>query len=211
MTLRMSPPEPTDLLAARDPVGSFAKAHREGRLVALHTSGTTGQSRRIVRTTSSWVDSFPYVSTLLGLDTSSRVWIPGPLTSTMNLFAAVHAQWAGATRVDTSREATHAHLLPSLLRRELDVAPADLVDRHVLVAGDRLARSTFDDATAHGTRVSHYYGAAELSFVAWGAHAESLRPFPGVEVVSRSGELWVRSPYVCEEYVEPDQLVRSDN
>ncbi|WP_345525080.1 AMP-binding enzyme [Nocardioides endophyticus] len=107
--------------------------------------------------------------------------------------------------------ATHAHMLPATLRHELDARPEVLVGRHVLVAGDGLKRSTYDEATAHGIRVSHYYGAAELSFVAWGAHAKSLRPFPGVEVASRSGELWVRSPYVCEGYLEADLVVRSDS
>jgi acyl-CoA synthetase (AMP-forming)/AMP-acid ligase II len=57
--------------------------------------------------------------------------------------------------------------------------------------------------------VSHYYGAAELSFVAWGSHAGDLRPFPGVEVDCRDDVVWVRSPYVCQGYAGPDgPLVR---
>ena len=51
----------------------------------------------------------------------------------------------------------------------------------VTVAGDRLTARLRDRARAAGAEVSHYYGAAELSFVAWGQHAGDLRPFPDVE------------------------------
>ena len=37
-----------------------------------------------------------------------------------------------------------------------------------------------DTALTHGAG-GYYYGAAELSFVAWGSHADDLRPFPEVE------------------------------
>ena len=43
----------------------------------------------------------------------------------------------------------------------------------------------------------HYYGAAQLSFVGWGRDAESLRPFPEVDIDVRDGELWVTSPWLC--------------
>lgn len=204
-------PEIVDVLGSGDPRVAFTDAHRADRLIALATSGTAGRPRTVVRTTRSWVDSFPFVAELLGLGPASRVWIPGPLSATLNLFAAVHADWAGATRVDGPREASHAHVTPSALRRELADRPADLAGVHVLVAGDRLDRSTYDAARAAGARVSHYYGAAELSFVAWGDHADALQPFPGVEVSMRQGELWVRSPYVCEGYLEADQTLRRDD
>ena len=45
---------------------------------------------------------------LTGLTAASRVWVPGPLAATMNLFAAVHATVAGAALVDDPADATHA-------------------------------------------------------------------------------------------------------
>ncbi len=207
----MPQPETVDVLATSDPLAAFAHAHRDGRLLALATSGTAGVARTVVRTPQSWVDSFQHVSDLLDLVPTNRVWIPGPVTATMNLFAAAHTDWAGATRVDGPRGATHAHLTPARLRRELAAGPADLAGVHVLTAGDRLDRTTYDAARAADARISHYYGAAELSFVAWGDHAEALHPFPGVEVSARDGELWVRSPYVCEGYLEPDHVLRRDD
>ena len=152
----------------------------------------------MIRTTTSWLAAFPHVTTLLEMSADSRVWVPGPPSSTMNLFAAVHAHAVGAQVVESVEGATHAHLTPSALR---DALPHRLLAGvHVVVAGDRLTRALHDEAARAGVRVSHYYGAAELSFVAWGSHEEDLTPFPEVEVEVRSSELWVRSPYLCEGY-----------
>ena len=46
--------------------------------------------------------------------------------------------------------------------------------------------------------MTSYYGAAELSFVAAGAHAHDLRAFPGVDIEIRDETIWVRSPYLAE-------------
>ena len=161
----------------------------------------------MVRTTDSWISSFDAVSRLTGLTADSRVWVPGPLAATMNLFAAVHATVTGAELVDDLADATHAHLTPGDLAR---VAGPSLSGVTVVVAGDRLSPGLHDRAVAAGATVHHYYGAAELSFVAWGAHAEDLRPFPGVEVVVRDGEIWVRSPFVCEGYAGSPGPLRRD-
>nr|WP_167760395.1 AMP-binding protein [Blastococcus sp. CT_GayMR16] len=174
-------------------------AHERGELIALQTSGTTSRPRSVVRTTASWVDSFPHVSRLAGIDRRSRVWVPGPMSATMNLFAAVHARTVGATLVDGPEDATHAHLTPATLLTALS-GGGDLRGVHVVVAGDRLSRDTAARAEAGGARVSHYYGAAELSFVAWGSSEEDLRPFPGVEVQIRADAIWVRSPYLSLGY-----------
>lgn len=184
-------------------------AHARGELIGLRTSGTSGGPRSVVRTTASWFDSFDTVSELLGLGTTSQVWVPGPLSSTMNLFAAVHAAAAGARVVPSAADASHAVLTPAALSRGLahGLRPDGM---HVLVAGDRLDRRLRDQTLAQGAaRVSHYYGAAELSFVAWGGHADDLRPFPGVEVDTSGGRVWVRSPYTFLRYDGPDgPLVR---
>lgn len=195
--------------AAADPVAAVLDAHARGDLIALRTSGTTSRPRSVLRTTASWVDSFPAVSRLTGIDAAARVWVPGPLAATMNLFAAVHARVLGARLVGSAAEATHAHLTPALLTRLLD-AGTDLDGRHVVVAGDRLGRDLARRAAAAGVRTSSYYGAAELSFVAWGADESDLRAFPGVEVAVRDGEIWVRSPFLSAGYAEDDGPLRVD-
>lgn len=190
--------EPVDLAAEPDPAAAFATALSSGTLLRLPTSGSTTAPRHVLRTPESWAGSFEAVSELTGIGPGSRVWVPGPASSTMNLFAVVHAAHAGAALVDDPVEATHAVLTPAQLSRL--VASGPVPPMTVVVAGDRLAPALHDRCVDAGLVVHHYYGAAELSFVAWGPHADGLRPFPGVEVLGEEGVLWVRSAYVCEGY-----------
>lgn len=122
--------------------------------------------------------------------------VPGPLTATMNLFAAVHAAASGIPTTPDPAAATHLALTPARLHQAL----ADTTVRAgqtVVVAGDRLPSALAERARAAGLEVHHYYGAAELSFVAWGPDAEHLRAFPGVDVRASHGVLQVRSPYLA--------------
>jgi acyl-CoA synthetase (AMP-forming)/AMP-acid ligase II len=194
--------DPVDVLSAADPVAAVLSASAEGRCISLTTSGTTARPRSVVRTAASWVDSFPAVSLLTGIGPGARVWVPGPLSASMNLFAAAHARAAGAAVGTTPTGATHGCLTPAALVRALDDG-VDVSGMHLVVAGDRLRRALARRATEGGACVSHYYGAAELSFVAWGSDEEDLRAFPGVELRIRDGLIWVRSPYVSRGYLVP--------
>ncbi len=200
---------PVDVGAADDPVAAVLAAHAAGQPLLLRTSGSTGPSRAVVRTTRSWFDSFDALTRLTRLSAGSRVWVPGPLTATMNLFAAVLAAHVGAAVLATPRGATHAHLTPSALDAALrDRIP--LAGVHLTVAGDRLRVSSHRAAVAAGAEVSHYLGSSEQSFVAWGSHEADLTPFPGVELDLREGLLWVRSPYLCSGYAGPPGALRTD-
>lgn len=193
VSLRLSE-SASDPLAAADPVAEVLAAHRAGRDLLLHTSGSTAAARPVLRSTASWWDSFAAYSTLSGVGTGARLWVPGPASATMNLFAAVHARVVGATLVSRPEDATHACLTPALLARRGDRLAAGT---RVVVAGDALSPAQHATATARGLEVVHYYGAAELSFVAAGPHAGALRAFPGVQVRVVAGEIRVRSPYVA--------------
>jgi long-chain acyl-CoA synthetase len=195
--------EPIDPLAHDDPVAAVLDAHDAGVPLLLATSGSSGGWRGVRRTTVSWFDSFPAVAELTGLGPGARMYVPGPSAGTMNLFAAVLARVVGARRVASVEEATHAHVTPTELRRVL-AERCPLTGLHLTVAGDRLDTGLHARATDVGARVSHYYGAAELSLVAWGGHEGDLRPFAGVDVVERDGVLWVRSPYVAMVPTDPD-------
>lgn len=198
-----SQPEPVDVLAAPDPVVAFRDAHARGADVLLRTSGTSSRARVVRRTTGSWVRSFDGVSSLTGLDDRSRVWIPGPASGSMNLFAAVHADHVGAAIAAAPGEATHWVVTPSALRAALDDGEGGY-GVVAVVAGDRLDVTLHDRASAAGLRVHHYYGAAELSFVAWGPHQDALRAFPDVQLSLRDGVVWVRSPYLSRGYADGD-------
>lgn len=199
---RLSERAAHDLTTAADPVAAFGTAHERGELVSLRTAGSTRTPRLLTRTTTSWVASFDAVTDLSGIGPGARLWVPGPTTGSMNVFALVHAAWSGATVADGPADATHALLTPTALDALLDgVLPADLT---VVVAGAPLGTGLADRAEAAGLTVHHYYGAAELSFVGWGRDTASLRPFPGVEVDLRGGEVWVRSPYLALHQADPD-------
>jgi acyl-CoA synthetase (AMP-forming)/AMP-acid ligase II len=188
-----------------DPVGAVLAARRAGSRLALATSGTTGtRPRRVLRSTDSWWGSFDAYSELTAVRAGSRVWIPGPLRSTMNLFAAVHSAEVGAVIVDDPATATHACLTPTQLERLGSELPQGT---EVVVAGARLPEGLATAAKAGGLRLAHYYGAAELSFVAATKGAAGLRAFTGVEIEIRddpvAGTIWVRSPWVCDGYEGP--------
>lgn len=192
-----------DVLTCPEPVAAFWQAHADGRDIALATSGTTaGQPRVIVRSTASWVGSFGACAARLGLGPECRFWIPGPLRATMNLFAACLATHAGASWSMTRDDATHAQLTPALLRTLLDAEPP--AGLHVLVAGDGLEPGLRRAAEERGLLVSHYYGAAELSMVAWGPDSESLELFDEVDAEVRDGVLWVRSPWLSRVQTDGD-------
>ena len=176
-----------------DPVAAFWEAHRNGVPVELTTSGTSGSPRTIVRTTASWVDSFPLVARRLDLTSSDRFWIPGPLASTMNLFAACLAQWAGCTWSPEREGATLWQVTPTGLAQHLEQGSGVTA----LVAGDGLHPGLRDTALSAGMRVHHYYGAAEMSLVAWGTASDDLQLFDRVEAEVRASELWVRSPWLA--------------
>lgn len=179
---------------------------------AVLTSGSTGRPRAVVRSWASWRRSFAPFSALTGIGTDDVVAVPGPLSSSLFLFAAVHALESGARIHATSRwhppaataviaDATAVHLTPSMLATVLDHAPDALADTKVVCAGARLSAAQAERAVTAGARLTHYYGAAELSFVAAGGHEHDLRAFPGAAIEVRDGEIWVRSDYLAAGYL----------
>lgn len=191
--------------ATPDAVEQFWRVHRAHGLIGLRTSGTTtGAARIIVRTTDSWVDSFDATARHCGLAAGDRIWIPGPMSATMNLFAACLAQHAGASwTASDPLDADIAQVTPAGLVRLLDREPSDRQQfRAAIVAGDALSGPLARRAAAEGIRVSHYYGAAELSMVAMGTSADDLHPLERVEISVRDGQIWVRSPWLCTAVVD---------
>lgn len=185
-------------------VGQFWDAHADGHLVGLRTSGTsTGRGRVIVRTTASWVGSFPHIARICGLTAEDRIWIPGPMGSTMNLFAACLAESCGAAwTAHDAGSSTVWQVTPAVLVRLLDAGlPASRRLRTTIVAGDGLSRGLRDRARAQGVRIVHYYGAAEMSMIAVGSCADDLAVFNETEVRIGDGRIWVRSPWLSKGYL----------
>lgn len=174
---------------------------RQGDLV-LFGSGSTGFPRGIIRTWDSWQASLAPLSDLTGASSADVIAVPGPLSSTMNLYACVHAAEIGATTVTTwSDRVTLAHVVAPAVDGVLDrVARGELQNLRMLVTtGDRLPDAVHARAHDLGVPIGEYYGAAELSFVGWRTSAGAFCDFPGVTTQIREGELWVSSEYVARE------------
>jgi long-chain acyl-CoA synthetase len=174
--------------------------------MVVFSSGSTGRPRGIVRTVESWQASVAALSDITGITHEDRVWLPGPLWSSLFLYGAFHAGAVGAQvafRDDDPASATALHCvptqLPGLLRRA-ETGGLPLV-RLAVVAGDHLAPPLREQCETAGWRVVEYYGAAELSFVAWRDNSGPFRAFPGVETELRQGMMWVRSPYLARGYL----------
>jgi acyl-CoA synthetase (AMP-forming)/AMP-acid ligase II len=184
---------------------------------ATLTSGSSGTPRIVLRTAASWAESFPAVSALLAdpaVPDAERVFaLPAPPSSSLTLFSLAHALGGGPRPVLPGQDggfadATSFHGTPQALRALLDGGGPSRV-RTALVGGSHLDENLRADAESRGIRVISYYGAAELSFVAVD-DGSGLRPFPGVDIDVRDGELWVRSPYVALGYLGAGGPLRTD-
>lgn len=167
------------------------------------TSGSSGSPRAVRRSVGSWTASFAALSTLIGFSDADRVLLTGPMHATLHLFAAVHTLAGGGEVTDAPERATIAHAVPAVLG-DLVSDPRTSGLRTVVVAGAAVDPDLIDAAAHRGLSTVEYYGAAELSFVSAGVRrpggSPGLRPFPGVTVDVRDGEIWVRSPYLSSGY-----------
>ena len=202
-------PRPLREMATRqvaDAVAGGVLGH--GDLVVF-TSGSTGRPRGVLRTVESWQASIASLREITGITVEDRVWIPGPLWSSLFLYGAFHAAAVGAHLIfrddgpDAFADATVLHCVPSQLPGLLERAGAGELPliRLAVVAGDHLPDQLRARCESAGWRVVEYYGAAELSFVAWRDGNGPFRAFPGVETELREGVLWARSPYLARGYL----------
>jgi acyl-CoA synthetase (AMP-forming)/AMP-acid ligase II len=166
---------------------------------ATLTSGSSSAPRIVLRSAASWADSFDAVAGYLDAGRGDTVSLPAPPVASLTLYSLAHALAGGPRPVlHASAQAGALHGTPQALRAMLD-GDEPVTLRNALIGGSYLDPSLRQRAEAAGIRVSAYYGAAELSFVAVD-EGDGLRPFPGVELRIRDGELWVRSPFVASGY-----------
>lgn len=199
------------------------------RYLHCATSGSTGQSKGIRRTQSSWIQSFVVNGRVLGLSPQDCVAVFGTLTHSLVLYGTLEAAYHGArilglyaVRPDRQLDAlardqaTILYITPTQLGLLCGngVRAATSV-RHLLVGGGQLGDQVYDAATRTfpNARLIQFYGAAETSFIAW-SDEDTPRgsvgvAYPGVTISIRDdqggetdkiGEIWVKSPFLFDSY-----------
>lgn len=182
------------------------------------SGGSSGTPRRIRRSQQSWIAGFTVNAGLFGIGPGMPVAVIGNLVHSLALYGALEALHLGAelhmlepmrpdhqARALAARRVALLYATPAQLRGLL-VAGVDWPDlRRVLVGGSRLdpeLRTALAQRT--GAQITEFYGAAETSFISLAdadCGPESVgRPYPGVEIDLRQGQIWVRSPYLAEGY-----------
>ncbi|TDC90030.1 hypothetical protein E1161_19915 [Saccharopolyspora aridisoli] len=186
------------------------------------TSGSTGRPKVLARSRGSWLRSFAALG--LPLEPDDRVLIPGPLSSSLFLFGALHAlnggaadlrllgRWSASTAAEATRDATVVHLVPAQLSALLAVLERDPLLRsrcalRLVVCGGAKVDPVLEARLAEalpGCRLVEYYGSAEQSLIAV-RHDERLMPV--VDVAVLDGRLLVRSDLAFDGYLERGALV----
>jgi long-chain acyl-CoA synthetase len=201
------------------------------------TSGTTGKPKGYVRNHGSWLKSFSAGETAFGFHSGHSVLAPGPLCHSLSLFAAIHAIHSGSTfymlesfDVDKAYRLLEEgcvdmlHVVPTMLeklmaqyRREQTINQSV---KWILASGayweehsKKRAKQLFPQA-----RLFEYYGASELSFVAYQEYPSNdngSKPFPGVRIricdqsgrdvePGEIGQVYIDSPLIFSGYVRDE-------
>ncbi len=191
------------------------------------TSGSSGTPRVLVRTRLSWIESFRVFE--LGLEPSESILVPGPLTSSLFLFGALHAlheghdlqllpEWSAAAAAEECRSATVLHVVPAMLSALLSIwerqpePRADCALTKIVCGGARVDTALEErlKRVLPGCELIEYYGSAEHSLVAMRRNPHSLRPVVEVDIrdddgsplpPGRPGRLWVRSELAFAGYL----------
>ncbi|SDR21013.1 AMP-binding protein [Actinopolyspora saharensis] len=217
------------------PPGTRFTARGSGRSL-FHfptTSGSTSRPKVLARTRSSWWCSFAAFE--VGITAEDAVLIPGPLSSSLFLFGALHAmhlgaevelleRWSAEEAAEACSRADVVHLVPSMLAALLAVLERDprararcRVRRFVCGGAEPDARLRERLAeTLPGCELVEYYGSAEHSLVALRRADGLLHPARHVETEIRdgahavapggTGTLWVRSPLGFSGRMESGEL-----
>ncbi len=201
------------------------------------TSGSSGRPKGFRRDHQSWSHSFRACVQEFGAAAGARILVPGSLSHSLFLFGTLLGLWSGAgvvlqqpfsaaaTLECLRREAIPCLVaVPSQLLLLLELAAlrqlAPLPElRLVMVSGARWPRqhSAALQALFPAARIIEFYGASELSFVAWTEADATLpdavvgrpfanvqvqiRPLPGAAADDPVGLIYVRSPMVFTDYV----------
>ncbi len=201
----------------------------ENACMAVMTSGSTGVPKVLYRRYESWADFFPVQNEIFGVTPESRMFAQGSLafTGNLNLYMAqfsIGAAIVAANVFDPRRWAewieTYKTDVVYLIPRKLLFLPQCIKKpvttvRHILAGSQSMGseeagklRRCFPNAG-----IVLYYGASELNYITYLRQDQMTRekncvgkPFPGVQVSVKDGEIFVTTPYHVEGALCPFSL-----
>lgn len=187
------------------------------------SSGTTGEEKIIWRSYDSWQRAFQYQSKIFHINKGDRLLLNGDFNYTANLNSALHILSEGGTIVHTKQKRP-AQIMSLIDKKRVDaifMVPAlyrilttyndnkSLNIRSVVSAGSKIDMCTLKRLKQifPQARIIEYYGASELGHVSYMTYEDSLkkegsvgRAFPEVKVIIENKKIWVKSPYIADEY-----------
>ena len=189
------------------------------------TSGSTGIPKIFFRKGESWSDFFPVQNRIFEVDGKARLFLHGSLAFTGNLNMAMAFLAEGVSLYCTDRllpkswlrtikneEITHVYLIPSKLSPLSKVkGKADSL-KYILTGSQLMTAALFErlERVFPSSKVILYYGASELSYISYIEGKDILhapdsvgKPFPGISVSTKDGEIWVDTPYGVEGIERP--------
>lgn len=177
---------------------ALADGSEDSSFLVGMTSGTTSVPKAFTRSRRSWRLSFEASIEFFGLSADDKTMAPGPLASSLNLYALAECLYAGAEfhtldAFDVGEvHASISHdgisrlvLVPTMLRLLSERGLTGGVDaagiRSIICAGSKLDARTLEAARrwAPNATIFEYYGASELSFVSGLALQPGQTPAPG--------------------------------
>ncbi|TFB46553.1 class I adenylate-forming enzyme family protein [Cryobacterium tagatosivorans] len=187
------------------PSAALADGPADSVFLLGFTSGTTSLPKAFTRSRGSWQRSFEHSTAFFGLTGAERTLAPGPLSSSLTLFALAESLHAGAAffalpsfdagaaiACVSARRITRIVAAPAALRLISERAVAAGADGTGLT-GIVSAGAKLDAATralvrrwAPNATVYEYYGAAELSYVTASALRPGEEPDPSATAVGRA-------------------------
>ncbi|MEU4313746.1 AMP-binding protein [Nocardia sp. NPDC024068] len=192
------------------------RADPDSELLVGVTSGTTGDPKLFVRDQASWAATLDRSDATFDIAAGDRVAVPGVLDHTHFLYGALHALTRGATAdlrpaTEALRDgATHLYSVPTIAWDVVRTATGPIPGvREVLSSAARWpanGRAALQEVLPNA-RLTHFYGASELSFVSFdrglgaGGDDAAGELFDGVDVRIRAGLVHVRSDMVFRGYL----------
>ena len=189
-----------------------------GAVMAFATSGTSGEPKIFFRTLKSWYDYFPVQNRIFHIEKDSRIFVQGSLafTGNLNIYLAQFSVGAAVIAEDRflprhwaevieQEQADKIYLIPS----KLMCLPKILKRKNervttILSGSQSLGKQEAEILKQYYpmAEIILYYGASELSYLTYVTDRQMTenknlvgKPFPGVQVFVKNGEIYVNTDY----------------